>query len=116
LLDKDSAIKQSDDVVRIESSATASTSRLRISKPKGTPVAVPLATAVNAPTDVKLIERSRNEVAASTIEQAILLRDILSNAAKQANELAKSLKLQKRQSRIVESTEASLRQLQKVAG
>lgn len=44
-----------------------------------------------------------------------MLRDIPSNAARQANALAKSLKLQKRQLRIVESTLASLKQLPRVS-
>ena len=54
--------------------------------------------------------------AGSPIEQAALLRDALRVAARQANELLRSLKRQKRQTRIVESTLASLKELQKVAG
>ena len=50
----------------------------------------------------------------SPIEQAIAFRDALRAAVVQANELIRSLKQQKREARIVQSTLASLRQLQKV--
>lgn len=50
------------------------------------------------------------------IEQTLVLRDALRTAAQQANDLVRSLKRQKRHTRIVESTLASLKQLQKVAG
>ena len=52
----------------------------------------------------------------SPIEQTAALRDALRATARQANELLRSLKRQKRQSRIVETTLASLKQLQRVAG
>ena len=52
----------------------------------------------------------------STIEQALALRDALRGVAQQAGELARSLKQQKRQARIVATTLASLKELQKVAG
>jgi len=55
-------------------------------------------------------------VAGSAIEQALTLRDTLRTAAQQAGELARSLKQQKRQSRFVASTLASLKELQRVAG
>jgi len=50
----------------------------------------------------------------SAIEQAITFRDSLRAAVTQANELIRSLKQQKREARIVQTTLASLRQLQKV--
>ena len=49
-----------------------------------------------------------------TIEQTIALRDALRAAVVQANELIRTLKHQKRETRIVNSTLESLRQLQKV--
>ena len=58
----------------------------------------------------------RSKSAGSPIEQTILLRDALRVAARQANDLLRSLKHQKRQTRIVESTLASLKELQKSAG
>ena len=53
---------------------------------------------------------------ASTIEQALALRDALRTVGRQAGELARALKQQKRQARIVATTLASLNELQKVAG
>ncbi len=50
----------------------------------------------------------------SPIEQAVALRDTLRAAVTQANELIRSLKRQKREARLVQSTLASLKQLQKV--
>jgi len=50
----------------------------------------------------------------SPIEQATAFRDALRVAVTQANELIRTLKQQKRQARLVQSTLASLRQLQKV--
>ena len=49
-----------------------------------------------------------------TIEQTIDLRDALRATVVQANELIRTLKQQKRETRIVNSTLESLRQLQKV--
>ncbi|MBL9094688.1 MAG: hypothetical protein JNL96_25935 [Planctomycetaceae bacterium] len=68
------------------------------------------------PHDAKPVKRVRTRPMVSTIEQAIALRDALRGVAQQAGELAKSLKQQKRQARIVASTLASLKELQKVAG
>jgi hypothetical protein len=66
--------------------------------------------------ETKPVEQVRTRTAASPIEQALVLRDSLRIAARQAGDLAKSLRHQKRQARIVESTLASLKQLQKAAG
>ena len=49
----------------------------------------------------------------SPIEQAIAFRDSLRVAVVQANELIRSLKQQKREARLVQTTLASLKQLQK---
>lgn len=54
--------------------------------------------------------------ASSPIEQAVVLRDLLRNVARQSGELVRSLKPQKRQERIVASTLASLKELPRVAG
>lgn len=67
------------------------------------------------PHDAKAVKRERPRPAASTIEQALALRDALRGVAQQAGELARSLKQQKRQARIVASTLASLKELQKCA-
>ena len=59
-------------------------------------------------------KRTTAHVKATPIEQAIVLRDSLRTALVQVNELIRSLKRQKREARLVQSTLASLRQLQKV--
>ena len=75
------------------------------------------ATVVNAATHLApSVKRIRTRPTASTIEQAMALRDALRGVAQQAGELARALKQQKRQARIVATTPASLRELQRVAG
>ena len=69
------------------------------------------------PTGEKPATKAKCSVASkkpSPIEQAIAFRDALRAAVVQANELIRSLKQQKRESRLVQTTLASLRQLQKV--
>lgn len=62
----------------------------------------PAATVVNAATHpAPSAKRIRTEPTTSTIEQAMALRDALRGVAQQAGELARSLKQQKRQARIV---------------
>jgi hypothetical protein len=51
---------------------------------------------------------------ASVLEQAHALRSVLRDALTKTNELVSSIKRHKRQSRLVESTLASLRQLQSI--
>lgn len=73
----------------------------------------PVSTSERNPTQTKLevvAERS------SPLEQAIVLREALWTVTGQANELVRSLKRRQRSTRLVESTLASLKQLQKVAG
>ena len=59
-------------------------------------------------------KRATTTAKATPIEQAIAFRDALRAAVLQANELIRSLKRQKREARLVQSTLASLKQLQKV--
>ena len=59
-------------------------------------------------------KRSTAPKKTSPIEQAITFRDSLRTALVQVNELIRSLKRQKREARLVQTTLASLRQLQKV--
>jgi hypothetical protein len=134
LLDKDSAIARHDDPIRIEKEDArrphidAKPAELpcvsalpRTSKPQQSesPVTVPINNRVAAsakPNDAKSEMPARNTTTASTIEQALSLRDTLRSVARQAGELARSLKQQKRQAKIVATTLASLKELQKVAG
>ena len=59
-------------------------------------------------------KRATTTAKAMPIEQAITFRDSLRTAVIQANELIRCLKRQKREARLVQSTLASLKQLQKV--
>ena len=58
------------------------------------------------------VRKAGRPVNATTIEQAIALRDALRESVNKTNELIRSLKRQKQQSRLVASTLASLKQLQ----
>ena len=62
------------------------------------------------------VKRARQPANVTLLEQAIGLRDSLAIAVRQANELARSIKQQRRHERIVANTLASLKALQKVAG
>jgi hypothetical protein len=75
---------------------------------------VAASTTAATPNDAKPMKRARPRPTATTIEQALALRDVLRGVAQQAGELAKSLKKQKRQVRIVATTLASLKELQTV--
>ncbi len=57
---------------------------------------------------------STTEASATVLEQVHALRGVLRDALSKSNDLIRSLKRQKRQSRLVESTLASLRQLQSI--
>jgi hypothetical protein len=120
LLDSKSAIPRGEDPIRIESSKpptseTTTQPEQETSMPttETKPAATPPAQAKKQNNRTK---RARPVATGSTIEQAIMMRDTLLNAARQANELARSLKLQRRQDRIVANTLASLKALQKMAG
>lgn len=132
LLNAEDAIPRHDDPVRIspESSARRPVNRIKSTTPNFHPVPLPEApmsvpmakqqvaasTTAATPHDAKPVKRTRPRLTVSTIEQAVVLRDALRGVARQAGELVRSLKQQKRQARIVASTLASLKELQKVAG
>ncbi|MCE9603302.1 MAG: hypothetical protein K8U03_00190 [Planctomycetia bacterium] len=137
LLDKGSAIPRHEDPIRMtpdvarrpsnhakhaESDRGSALPRTSKPQPAEVVVTVPIdkkvaasATAVT-PNDAKPEKPAHKSTAESAIEQALTLRDTLRTAAQQAGELARSLKQQKRQARIVATTLASLKELQKVAG
>ena len=74
-------------------------------------------TTQSPPTGDKPVAKTKRSSASKRtlpIEQAIAFRDSLRTAVVQANELIRSLKRQKREARLVQSTLASLKQLQKV--
>jgi hypothetical protein len=117
LLGGEGAVKPAADAVRIDSPAYDNPTH---PKRKEEPVTVPINNQVS-PSATPVMpddgaKRQRPRPTASTIDQALALRDSLRTVAQQAGELARSLKQQRRQTRIVETTLASLKQLQKVAG
>ena len=74
-------------------------------------------TTQSPPTGDKPVTKARRSSASkrpTPIEQAIAFRDALRAAVVQANELIRSLKQQRREARLVQTTLASLKQLQKV--
>lgn len=125
LLDKKSAIPRHDDPQRIDAPSRVdigNSARIVTTKPKESVMSVSLpvvARSTSKPSETTDIQPERSvdaRTAVSAIEQVLTLRDTLRTAAQQAGELARSLKQQKRQSRIVASTLASLKELQRVAG
>jgi len=117
LLDGDSAIPRSDDVIRIESSAAGSKSPPRHPPEPIMPTEHPrTATTTESVKPVHRIRRPHRQANAGPIDQAIALRDALRQTTAAASLLVRSLKQHQRQNRIVQTTLESLKQLQKVAG
>ena len=113
LLSSEGIIRPADNALRIESPVSTKRSSIphnRIKEPNVTQSNSTTAAAPAAAT--KPVKRHRPANTKTTVEQAIALRDALHAAARQANELARSLKRQRRQNKIVETTLASLKQLQ----
>jgi hypothetical protein len=125
LLDKKSAIPRHDDPQRIDAPSQVGVGNgatIVTTKPKESVMGVSLPVVARStskphdPTDTQVVSSGEGGAEASAIEQALTLRDMLRSAAQQVGELARSLKRQQRQSRIVASTLASLKELQRVAG
>jgi hypothetical protein len=127
VLDPKSVIPTGPDLIRIDSPRHQETGakaahKQRRSKPvmsePTNPAAAPTTaatTATAASHDRSPAKRKRSaQQHRGTIEQTIALRDALRATVVQANELIRTLKQQKRETRIVNSTLESLRQLQKV--
>jgi hypothetical protein len=117
LLNPESPIPSSPDLIRIASiqRQTGDVSGHPQPRRRTTPVSAP--TTQSPPTGEKTATKPKRSPASkrpSPIEQAIAFRDALRAAVVQANELIRSLKQQKREARLVQTTLASLRQLQKV--
>jgi len=117
LLSPESPIPSSPDLIRIASVQRQADDaggnpqpprrRTTVSEP------IPQSTPIGEKTVAKP-KRSSASKRPSPIEQAIAFRDALRTAVVQANELIRSLKQQKREARLVQTTLASLKQLQKV--
>ena len=123
LLEPTAVIPSIPDPIRIESPRHQETGakeahKQRRSKPvmsETTTPATPPTPTTTANGDKSPVKRKRPaQPPRDTIEQTIALRDALRAAVVQANELIRTLKHQKRETRIVNSTLESLRQLQKV--
>jgi len=114
-LTPEGVIKPTDSAIRIESASITSVEAPK-SKPRNH---IPVKTNQSKPQpDVAVVPAARpsgSVSSKSSIEQALALRDTLQAAARQANELAKALKRQRRESQLIRSTLASLQQLEKAA-
>jgi hypothetical protein len=113
LLGKEGVIEPSDDAIVTASPLASQTPAIPVPRVKI------VNDTTSAPTPAKSSARrvlpSKSAKTSLPLDQAIDLRDSLRNAASAAHQLVRSLKQQKRESRIVASTLASLKQLQKVA-
>jgi len=116
VLDQKSAIPASADAISIVSPVisqgtanTTKTARKTIVRHQHAPTEPVIGNTAPAASKPQTVGR------ASVIDQATALYDSLRSTTSAAHQLLRSLKQQKRQTRIVESTLASLKQLQKVA-
>ncbi len=118
LLDPTSVVPRGDDPIRIESPLATTPFSTTPRPTKESKMTASESTAPAASTPVQSTQhrtrtkRARPAATGSSIEQAIALRDALLVAMRQANELARTLKRQRRQERIVANTLASLKVLQ----
>jgi len=108
------------DTRRITSPTATHSSRKRNARPAAEPIQVSAAAAVqtnSVPEPVETMPETKPmpSATASPIEQVCDLRDVLSDVLAKTNQLLRSLKLQRKQSRRVETTLQSLKQLQQVA-
>jgi len=117
VLSPESPIPSSPDLIRIASIQHQAGDASGHSQPRRSKTTVSEPTTQSPPAGEKPVAKTKRSSASkrtSPIEQAIAFRDALRAAVVQANELIASLKRQKREARLVQSTLASLRQLQKV--
>lgn len=124
LLGKDGVLMPEQNAIRIESPSVNGETRSKQTKRTRNPIRMAKtktsdngAAQAKAATDASESSdngqpQSSESAARGPIEQAIELRDRLRDAANQTNELVRSLKRQKKNSQLVQSTLASLKQLQ----
>jgi hypothetical protein len=113
LLGKEGVIEPSDDAIVTASPLASQTAPIPV--PRVKTVNDTTSRPVPAKSSVRRILPAKPGKLSMPLDQAIALRDSLRNAASAAQQLVRSLKQQKRESRIVATTLASLKQLQKVA-
>ncbi len=117
LLSPESPIPSSPDLIRIASIQRQAGEASGHPQPRRSKATVSEPTPQTPPTGDKPATKARRSSASkrpSPIEQAVVFRDALRTAVVQANELIRNLKQQKREARLVQTTLASLKQLQKV--
>jgi len=117
LLSADSAIPNRPDSIRIASIQRQADGAGGHSQPRRRRTNMPESTIPSRSNGEKSATKPKRAMSrgkATPIEQAIAFRDSLRTAVTEANELIRSLKQQKREAKLVQSTLASLRQLQKV--
>lgn len=117
LLSPESPIPNSPDLIRIASIQRHTDDTSAHPQPRRSKSTVSEPTTQSPPSGEKSATKARRPAPSkkpSPIEQAIVFRDALRTAVVQANELIRSLKQQKREARLVQTTLASLKQLQKV--
>ena len=116
LLNPEPAIPSSPDLIRISSIQRQADDASGQPQPQRRRTTVSEPTTQSPPTGEKPVTKAKRSLASKRpppIEQAIAFRDALRTAVVQANELIRSLKQQKREARLVQTTLASLKQLQK---
>ncbi len=114
LLDKDGAIKPHEQATRIESPGNASSPSIPQPRTRKAPVTMPTAQEKNGAAKRNGRTTAETNGTNSLIEQAESVRVSLQESLSRTRELIGALKRQKKQSRLVQSTLASLRQLQTV--
>ena len=116
-LDPKHAIRNGTDPIRIQSPQPMADGAEPYSKPRRSKPVMSEPPTQTQPAEESPRQKAKRSTApkkTSPIEQAITFRDSLRTALVQVNELIRSLKRQKREARLVQTTLASLRQLQKV--
>jgi hypothetical protein len=118
-LDPDSAVKPHENAVRIESPVRSpgQTPQRRRRRTKPTMTRSPKQDKPDTPGNGRVattVAPTHQETTAGTLEQATALRTVLREAVNKTSELIRALKRDQKQSRLVRSTLASLKQIQAV--
>ena len=113
-LGEENPVEPADDAIRIESPSDDSVAVPTNPKPKRKPTTMPR---TNASTNGQPVQpKPEAEGVEALIEEAEALKAVLKDAAARAGELIASLKRHRKQARAVQTTLASLRELQTIAG
>jgi len=119
-LDPEAAIKPREDAVRIESPVDTPSQTSPPQRRRSTPKTMPPSTKQESPgagnngRATKKAKPTSQDSPAGALEQATALRTTLRNAVNETTDLIRALKREQKQSKLVRSTLASLRQIQTV--